>query len=74
MFYCDGVSDTEIDYYSGGSSTVIAGPVSVTYTPGDVFKFEVVGTTLTAYKNGSSILSTTDSTYSTAILALTFIR
>jgi len=63
VFYTDGVSDTEIGMLSGGSETLLASSSSVTYTPGDVFKFEVIGSVLTAYKNGTSILSASDATY-----------
>lgn len=37
---------------------------ATSFSAGDEFKFEVVGTTLTVYKNGVSVLSVTDATFS----------
>lgn len=67
-FWSDGGSDTQILYtvYGGGG-----GPFNIktdntfTFSSGDTIKFEVVGTTLKVYKNGTlwSGLTVTDSHY-----------
>lgn len=62
-FWCDGVSDAGIGLVSGGTFSTLASLSSLTYASGDTFKFEAIGTNLTAYKNGVGVMSATDSTY-----------
>jgi hypothetical protein len=47
-----------------GSLSQIGSTISTNFANGDVLKLSVVGTTLTAYVNGSSVGSTTDSSIS----------
>lgn len=49
----------------GGSGTFILNIASITFALGDKLKLGCVGTTLTVYKNGASIGSVTDATYTT---------
>lgn len=49
----------------GGSGTFILNITATTFTSGDKLKLGVVGTTLTVYKNGTSIGTVTDATYTT---------
>jgi len=51
---------------SGGTPTAIAQDAAARYVANDVLGFEVIGSTLTVYKNGASVLSTTDATFSAA--------
>ncbi len=51
---------------ASGSFTQLAQNTALVYIVGDVIKFEAVGTTLTAYKNGVSVLSVSDATYGSA--------
>lgn len=63
LFWTDGQSDSALNVYAGGSSSALAIDNTITYTAGDVFKLECVGSMITAYKNGTSILSASDGTY-----------
>lgn len=47
----------------GGSNTTLATSSNDVIADGDVLKIDVDGTTITAYVNGSSVVSTTDSTF-----------
>jgi hypothetical protein len=64
-YYFGGVAPLGFGIYKivGGSFTQLL--ATTTFTDGDVLKLTAVGTTLEAFKNGSSVGSTTDSTYST---------
>jgi hypothetical protein len=46
-----------------GTRTGLAGPVAITYTPGDVFRFSAVGSVMTLYQNGVFVASFTDTTF-----------
>lgn len=63
QFQTDGQSDSSLYVMVGGSGTALATDNTITYTSGDVFKLECVGSLITVYKNGTSILSASDSTY-----------
>lgn len=58
----DGGSDTTLYSVVGGAGTPISSAPAVTFTIGDVFKLQAVGTTISCLKNGSSINSATSST------------
>lgn len=53
---------------SGTGTTLSTG--TATFTVGDVIRLSVQGTTLTVYKNGTSILTATDSTYTSGFPGL----
>lgn len=57
QFLTDGASGaghTELWLYSGGTGTLLRN-FATTFTTGDVMKIDVVGTTITCYKNGASL-------------------
>lgn len=57
QFLTDGASGaghTELWSYSGGTGTLLRN-FATTFTTGDVMRIEVVGTTITCYKNGVSL-------------------
>lgn len=58
-------SSFTIYYATTGYPGTVVGTVSETTATGDVVRLEAVGTTLTAYENGVSKLSVTDSNLST---------
>lgn len=58
-------SSFTIYYATTGYPGTVVGTVSETTTTGDVVRLEAVGTSLTAYENGVSKLSVTDSNLST---------
>lgn len=65
-FYTDGSSGaghTEIARIDAGAPVVLLS-ISQTFANGDALKLGIVGTTLTAYKNGTSIGTIGDATYS----------
>ncbi len=51
---------------NGAFTTITGGILSVTPVAGDIFGLSRIGTTLTAYRNGSSIGGGTDATYTAA--------
>lgn len=61
-----GSSNTvRISVVASNTLTELANQTNVTWTNGDTFLADVVGTTITVYRNGTQVLQTTDSTYST---------
>lgn len=63
MFWTDGGSDTVLLYTTAGNSSLVSlGTSNATvFTSGDIFKLSCVGTTISVAKNGSNIISVTDS-------------
>jgi hypothetical protein len=61
-FWFDGGSDTQILRVESGATTNIRTDNTFTFASGDTLKFEIVGTALKVYKNGSvhSALNATD--------------
>lgn len=59
-----GTNTAYIQRYSGGGGTTLTS-TTVTINPGDVMRLEIRGTTLTAYLNGTVVMTTTDATYAT---------
>jgi hypothetical protein len=66
VFWSDGGSDTQIIDGGSGGAGVIKTDNTFTFSAGDTIKFEIVGTTLKVYKNGTlwSGLTVTDSALS----------
>lgn len=62
-FWCDGGSDCALLKVVGnsGSPTTLGTANATTFVSGDVFKLECIGTTIKVYKNGSAIITVTDS-------------
>lgn len=60
-FWSDGGSDTAIYKNISGTLTVLGTANSTTFVTNDELKIDCSGTTISAYKNGSSIISQTDS-------------
>ena len=60
-----GYANVELYRASSGSFTRIAGPVDLTWTRGTrkTFRFQASGSTLTAYVDGTVVLTATDATY-----------
>lgn len=63
-FWTDGGSDTAVLRVVSGAGTSIGSANATTFTSGDVFKLQAVGsgtaTVVTAYKNGSAIITVND--------------
>lgn len=62
--YCFTIAGTNwlIQVESGVTFTTLQTVAGAAIAAGDVLRFEAVGTTLTGYKNGSSVITITDST------------
>ena len=56
-------ANTIFTIWTGSSVAQLGSSLGVTWVVGDVIKLGIVGTTLTAYKNGTSIGTITDSTF-----------
>jgi hypothetical protein len=54
---------------TGGAFTQLQS-LNSTFVPGDVLRFEAIGSSLVGYKNGVSVVSATDTTYTTGISGL----
>lgn len=61
QFFTDGGSDTELVKIVGGAFTVLGTDNAMTATPGDVFSLTCTGTSIVAAKNGTPVISVTDS-------------
>jgi len=67
-----GAGNTYIQLYNGGAQTVLEN-IATTFTANDVLEIKIVGTTISAYKNGAQVgTSTTDGTWQTGNPAVQF--
>jgi hypothetical protein len=64
FFWSDGGSDTALLSVIAGSGSTIATANATTFTSGTVFRLTCSGSTISVTKNGSNILSVTDSAVS----------
>ena len=64
--YLGASSQYEIGRWNAGSYTVLASASSSAPASGSQFTFRLIGTALELFVNGSSVVSTTDATYSSA--------
>lgn len=58
-------STIRVRRFDAGAATGLTTDSSVTWVAGDVMMLEAVGSTISVYRNGSFVVSTTDATYST---------
>jgi hypothetical protein len=61
--FCNGSVSSRISRNDNFVGTNLGSPFTCTYTKGDVFRFEAIGSTITFYKNGAALQSVTDRTY-----------
>jgi len=66
----DGTVVFSITRAVGGALTALYIDVALPFTPGDAFRFVAFGTTISAYKNGTLLFSTTDISVASGKVAL----
>lgn len=69
-FWSDGGSDTALIKSVAGTGTTLATANATTYVSGDVFRLICVGTAISVTKNGSTILSATDSSVTSGVAGM----
>ena len=60
----DGSFTSKLEYRVAGASTALTSENATTWAAGDVVRFELIDTTYRMYRNGTLLLSATDSTIS----------